>query len=210
LRLRVRSKLALPTSVHEPAHTPVCDATHEPASHSPPAQRACSPTKPLFRTGATAAKDSLSAIDNSMAERKKLVERLDRFFRVDIESITETDVEQMEAAFSAAASMFGPTEHKFLMEEYLAAIQLGVWPEIATKAESLRKMLTDSVDHLSAAIDNGPARVTPAQINFLRSLRYDESKPGNKKLGDLTVAEARRHITVLKSAQELMKKHNWS
>jgi hypothetical protein len=63
---------------------------------------------------------------------------------------------------------------------------------------------------LSAAINNGPARVTPAQINFLRSLRYDESKPGNKKLGDLTVAEARRHITVLKSAQELMKKHNWS
>ena len=209
-------KLALapksPTSVQEPAHTPVCGgATHEPASDTPPAQRACSPTKPLFRAGATATEDSISAIEIAMAERKSLVARLDRCFRVDnIESITETNVEQMEAAFSAAASIFGPTEHKFLMEEYLAAIKLGVWPDIAAKAENLRKMLADSVDHLIAAIDNGPAMITPAQINFLKSLRYDESKPGNKKLGDLTVAEARRHITVLKSAQELMKKHNWS
>jgi len=109
----------------------------------------------------------------------------------------------MEAAFSAGVLIFGPTEHKFLMDEYLAAIKLGVWPEIATKAENLRKMLTDSVDPLIAAI-----KITPAQINFLKSLRYDESKLGNKKLGDLTVAEARRHITVLKSA--LTKKHNWS
>jgi|UniRef100_A0A6T5SNX2 hypothetical protein len=113
----------------------------------------------------------------------------------------------MEAAFSAGVSIFGPTEHKFLMDKYLAAIKLGVWPEIATKAENLRKMLTDSVDQLSA-IKNGLAMITPAQINFLKSLRYDESKLGNKKLGDLTVAEARRHITVLKSA--LTKKHNWS
>jgi len=67
--------------------------THEPASRSPPAQQACSPTRPLFRAGAIATEDSISAIEISIAQRKSLVAGLDRCFQVDdIESITKTDV----------------------------------------------------------------------------------------------------------------------
>ena len=75
----------------------------------------------------------------------------------------------MEAAFSTGVSIFGPTGHNFLMDEYLAAIKLGFWPDIATKAENLRKMLTDSVDRLSAAIKNGLAMITPARIKIFLS-----------------------------------------
>ena len=142
--------------------------------------------------------------------RKNVMQALDAASEVhDLAAVTQNDVDLMRNTFSIGDELFGPTEHEALLREYDEVVEKGVWPGIAAKATLLRGMIATSVDSLATSVENGPAMITVGQITYLRTLKYDENKPGNKKMRDMTVGEARREITALKSAQELTKKAHW-
>lgn len=167
------------------------------------------PVKPFFRASA-ATEQSKTTLASEIDKRKGIAQALNVAFAFDnIEEITQNDVSLMRITFSNAASLFGPTEQESLLREYDLAVEAGVWNDVTSKVADLHAMLCTNVEALEEALASGPAMITTSQINYLRMLKYDENKSGNKKLKDMTLAEARREITALKAALDLKKTANW-
>ena len=167
------------------------------------------PVKPFFRASA-ATEQSKTTLTSEIEKRKGIIQALHVASDIEnVEEMTENDISLMRITFSNAASLFGPTEQESLLREYDVAVEARVWNDVTSKIADLRAMLCTNVEALEEALANGPAMITTCQINYLRMLKYDENKSGNKKLKDMTLAEARREITALKAALDLKKTANW-
>ena len=139
-------------------------------------------------------------VDQKLATVKAAIALLQSAFDVpNVNELDGNDKIRLRETFIEATQVYA--HDTLVLRSYDRANDENDWTQLIKHVTAVKGMLKTTQASLERQAQEGPPKASLPQKKYLQTLGYDENAPGNTKLSELTMDEARMLITSLKAAK---------